>query len=191
MRAPLIVTLEVDEDTQQFFDRQRRANFPAARNQLRAHVTLFHALPGARERAVRAVLRELVDRPGFPVEVAAVRQLGKGVAYDLAAPEVGRIRDEVAARFRADLTPQDAQRLKPHVTVANKMPPTEAKELFRELSAQFTPFSTRATALTLHRYLGGPWERIESFPFSDAIGSGSRVPGDPDGGATTGEEAVG
>ena len=46
--APLIVTLLVDDDAQQHFDALRSEHFPAERNYLRAHVTLFHALPGGR-----------------------------------------------------------------------------------------------------------------------------------------------
>src|SRR6476469_7699644 len=47
---PLIVTLLLDDAAQQRFDALRTAHFPAERNHLAAHVTLFHALPGEQER---------------------------------------------------------------------------------------------------------------------------------------------
>ncbi|HSP38525.1 MAG TPA: 2'-5' RNA ligase family protein [Frankiaceae bacterium] len=165
MPPPLIVTLDVDAATQEFFDRQRRRHFPPDRNVLGAHVTLFHALPGTRERRVRAVLRELTDRPGFALQVTGVRSLGRGAAYDLAAPEAGRLWDDIADRFRSELTRQDAQRLRPHVTVANKLSAEAARGVFTELANEFAPFEARATGLSLYRYLGGPWELVESFRF--------------------------
>ena len=43
--APLIVTAELPADVMAWADGLRRAHFPPERNQVRAHVTLFHALP--------------------------------------------------------------------------------------------------------------------------------------------------
>ena len=43
MSAPLIVTLLLEDAAQERFDRLRAAHFPAERNHLAAHVTLFHA----------------------------------------------------------------------------------------------------------------------------------------------------
>ena len=43
---PLVVTLLLEPSAQERFDRVRAAHFPAERNHLAAHVTLFHALPG-------------------------------------------------------------------------------------------------------------------------------------------------
>jgi hypothetical protein len=42
---PLIVTLLLDPEAQERSDRLRSAHFPAERNHVAAHVTLFHALP--------------------------------------------------------------------------------------------------------------------------------------------------
>ena len=44
--APLILTLALDERSFAFFDAQRRLHFPASRNLIPAHVTLFHHLLG-------------------------------------------------------------------------------------------------------------------------------------------------
>ena len=62
---PLVVTLLLDEVAQERFDALRRAHFPADRNHLQAHVTLFHALPGEHEERVRADLAQAARREAF------------------------------------------------------------------------------------------------------------------------------
>jgi 2'-5' RNA ligase len=165
MPPPLIVTLDVDERTQEFFDRQRRRYFPPERNVLDAHVTLFHALPGSSEQAVLAVLEQVTGRPEFALAVTGVRSLGRGAAYELSAPEAVRVRDEIAREFAGELTRQDAQRLRPHVTVANKLSTEAVRTALGELESEFSPFEARALGLSLYRYLGGPWELVASFRF--------------------------
>jgi hypothetical protein len=54
---PLILTLRMDERSQERFDRLRETHFPPERNYLRAHLTLFHKLPGEREAEISAYLR--------------------------------------------------------------------------------------------------------------------------------------
>jgi len=163
--APLIVTLLLDDDAQQRFDRLRAAHFPVARNHLAAHVTLFHALPGDQLALVRAELATTAARPPFAVTVAGVRFLGRGVAFDLAAAELTALRSALAARFGPVLTPQDRQWSKPHVTVQNKVEPAVARALHAELSAAFVPETVTARGLGLWHYEGGPWSPEAEFPF--------------------------
>jgi 2'-5' RNA ligase len=165
---PLIVTLLLDDAAQQRFDRLRTAHFPAGRNHLRAHVTLFHALPGELATEVRAALAEAASRPVFDVAVTGVRFLGRGVAYDLAAAELTELRASLAARFAASLTRQDRQWSRPHVTVQNKVDPTVARALHADLSAAFEPGSVTARGLGLWRYLGGPWQPDAQYHFAPA-----------------------
>jgi 2'-5' RNA ligase len=130
-----------------------------------AHVTLFHALPGERVDDVRRELALAAGRPPFPVAVTGVRFLGRGVALDLAAPELTALRADVAAAFADDLTPQDRQWRHPHVTVQNKVAPDVARELHDQLSAGFTPWTATARGLGLWHYRGGPWEPDAEFLF--------------------------
>jgi 2'-5' RNA ligase len=164
---PLILTLEMDDASQERFDRLREAHFPPERNFLRAHLTLFHKLPGEQEPNLVADLRE-VCRETEPIALRAMglRFLGKGVAFDLHSPELETLRRELAARWFPWLAPQDRQRIKPHVTVQNKVSPGRARALHGELSAGFSPFEVWGEGLSLWRYLGGPWEPVGSFPFS-------------------------
>ena len=163
--APLIVTLLLDAGSQARFDELRRLHFPPERNVLAAHVTLFHALPGEQLPAVLHDLERAAGRDPFPVAVPAVRSLGRGTAYVLAAPELDALRAELAAGWRQWLTPQDAQRFAAHVTVQNKVPPERARALHAALTAAPLPPPATATGLGLWRYLGGPWEPVAALRF--------------------------
>lgn len=163
---PLILTLALPPDAFAFFDRLRQDHFPPERNHLPAHVTLFHHLPGEEERAVRdALADEAAGQAPVAVRVEAPRFIGRGVAYDLAAPDLARLRGRLARRFDAHLTPQDRQGYRPHVTVQNKVEPVRARALHAALAAEFSPRRFEAPGLLLWRYLGGPWERLAEIPF--------------------------
>ncbi len=163
---PLIVTLLLDPDAQERFDRLRAAHFPADRNHLAAHVTLFHALPGEQVDAVSADLSDAARRPTFDVAVTGLRLLGRGVAYTLDAPELTALRVGLAAAWAPWLTPQDRQRHAPHVTVQNKVEPAVARALRDRLAAEFVPHRVGARGLGLWRYLGGPWAPVAEYAFA-------------------------
>jgi len=46
-----------------------------------------------------------------------------------------------------------------------KAEPAAAKALLRELEATFQPRPLKVAGLELHRYLGGPWERVGRWSF--------------------------
>jgi 2'-5' RNA ligase len=167
---PLVLTLALDPDDAERFDALRREHFPADRNHLAAHVTLFHALPGDEQAAVLEEVGHVARRPPFRVRVSGVRQLGHGVAYALESPDLAAVHRELLAALSASLgsrlTGQDRQKLSPHVTVQNKVSAEAASELHEHLSASFSPWEVRATGLALWRYLGGPWEPVEVVAFS-------------------------
>jgi 2'-5' RNA ligase len=163
--APLVVTLLLDDDAQQRFDRLRTAHFPVERNRLAAHVTLFHALPGEQLAAVRDQLATAAHRPPFPVSVTGVRFLGRGVALDVGAAELTALRGSLAGAFDPWLTRQDRQWSRPHVTVQNKVDPDVARALHAQLTAGFVPEEVVARGLGLWHYRGGPWEPEAEFAF--------------------------
>lgn len=160
--TPLIVSLVLDEPSQAFFDRLRTAHFPSERLVVGAHVTVFHAL--SETLPVLESLRAVSLAP-FPVVATGVRNLGRGVAYDLSAPPVEELRAELVDRWGSALTAQDRQRWRPHVTVQNKVAADEARRLHTELSTQPLPAPATATGLALWRYVGGPWEHLYTHPF--------------------------
>jgi 2'-5' RNA ligase len=157
--APLILTLLMDEASFARLDGERRQHFPPTRNFIPAHVTLFHHLPGAHLDAVAAELATVSEATApFSVAVTGLRLLGRGVAYRLDSPVLAHLRAGLAARFADWLTPQDAQRFQPHVTIQNKADPAQARALLATLEASFQPWKIGAEGLQLWHYRGGPWE---------------------------------
>ena len=166
MSAPLILTLMLDDASQAFFDQARARWFPPEINFIGAHVTLFHHLPGAQLVPIADHLRQVCQSQApVRVSVTGLRSLGRGVAYTLRAAEIEQVRSRLAAQWRTDLTPQDRQGWRPHVTVQNKVSPASAAELLARLSQDFSPFQVTATGLALWRYCGGPWENEALIPF--------------------------
>lgn len=166
--APLILTLAFDEATFARFDGERRRHFPEALNHIPAHATLFHHLPGDRERGVIEAIAALARPLPLPeVAVTGLRFTGRGVAYVLSSEPLASFRARLAREFEPWLTAQDRQGWRPHVTVQNKVSPETARALLAGLQAGFTPFHFNAPAVMLWRYLGGPWERVARIPFGE------------------------
>ncbi len=157
--SPVILTLVLDAASHTFFDRTRRCWFPANLNRVPAHVTLFHHLPGERIAELRAQLAALcTDRPQINFRVTGLRFLGRGVAYVLHMPEIAALREVVLQQWSDVVTAQDRQPWRPHVTIQNKVPPREARELHDTLARDFVPFEGTVLGIALWHYRGGPWE---------------------------------
>ncbi len=61
LNRPLIVTAELGTDFGWLEDLRQR-HFPPERNQLRAHLTMFHAIPPSAEAELRRILQSLATR---------------------------------------------------------------------------------------------------------------------------------
>ena len=163
---PLILSLRFDAVTFEALDGLRRHWFPPARNQLSAHLTLFHQLPGEQAEAIAEQLSGAsAATAALPVTLPSVRFLGRGVAINVSSDGLLRLRGELARAWQPWLTPQDRQGFRPHVTVQNKVTPAEARDLYERLRQTWTPLSGVGTGLQLWWYRGGPWELAGTFPF--------------------------
>ena len=159
-----ILTLQLDPHSQTHFESMRQQYFPPERNQIPAHLTLFHTLPDT--PAASATLQQVAAKhKPFPMQVTGLRSLGKGVAYKLASPQALALHAELSAAFADDLSPQDKQRFMPHVVIQNKATPEQARLLLATLTAGFQSFQVQAIGLELWHYLGGPWQLAETIPF--------------------------
>jgi hypothetical protein len=165
MSGALIVTAALGPEDFAWLDGQRRAYFPPERNQLSAHLTMFHALPPSAEPEAGRVLAREVAVVAPKATVAGLMNLGRGVAYRIVSDELEAIRRSIADHFHGFLTAQDGQGWRPHVTIMNKAEPRAAKALLRELETSFSPRPLKVAGLELHRYLGGPWERLGRWSF--------------------------
>ncbi len=163
---PLILTLRMDDPSQDRFDRLREEYFPKERNFIPAHLTLFHKLPGDREREIAATLYDLCGRQEpFSLAATGLVFMGRGVGYRLESSTLPAVRKTLADEWWPWLGAQDRKGFRPHVTVQNKVPPQEARALHRRLEETFAPFEVGAKGLLLWRYLGGPWEPAGSYGF--------------------------
>ena len=162
-----ILTLRLDLVSQQRFDELRNRHFPPERNQIPAHLTLFHALPA--EPWIATALQAIAGtQASFPLRVTGLRSLGKGVAYNLASPELQALHAHLSASFDQELIPQDRQRFMPHIVVQNKATPEAARLLLARLSSGFVPWVVTAEGLDLWHYLGGPWQHAQTERFRPA-----------------------
>ncbi|MEO7814074.1 MAG: 2'-5' RNA ligase family protein [Sphingomicrobium sp.] len=165
MSGALIVTAELEAADFAWLDAERRAHFPPERNQLAAHLTMFHALLPSAEEEVRGQLKMLAQASPPQATLIGLINLGGGVAYRVHSDGLAEIRAQIADHFVGSLTAQDGQGWRPHVTIQNKVQPAQAKALFYQLSRDFRPRPLTIHGLALHRYLGGPWEALGRYPF--------------------------
>ncbi len=165
MAGPLIVTAELAKADLAWLDALRRHHYPAERNQLPAHLTMFHALPPSLENEARHRLaRAAAVRPPRAT-VAGVMDLGGGVAFRIVSEDLDIVREDLADSFHGLLSAQDQGGWRPHVTIQNKVSTRQARALIDTLEAGFTPKPLGIRGLGLHRYLGGPWETLQVWPF--------------------------
>ena len=165
--APIIVTALLGPEDFAWADALRREHFPAERNQLPAHLTLFHHLPPSALDGLRRLLSSEARTTARPMaRITRPISLGQGVALAVESPGLAAIRARIADAMHGLLTPQDQAGWRPHITIQNKVPPSAARALFQVLLAGFRPRPIAISGLALHFYRGGPWELIADFRFS-------------------------
>ncbi|HEX3335943.1 MAG TPA: 2'-5' RNA ligase family protein [Jatrophihabitans sp.] len=163
---PLVVTLALEAGAQERFDAERARWFPADRSEVGAHVTLFQCLRGELEERVRVDLVQHAGPP-FPVGVAGVLPLSGGTAYALAAPELARRQRVLQQLWWAELTAQDRQGFRPHITVQQQVSAAEARATVTVLRRAFRPFQFRAEGYRVWRNNDGPWTELARIPFAE------------------------
>lgn len=165
MAGALIVTAELAPPDFAWLNELRRRHYPAERNRVPAHLTMFHALPPSAEAEVRQLLKTIVSRPPPKAWIAGLMDLGGGVAFRIVSEDLRHLRDDIADRLQGLLTAQDAAGWAPHVTIQNKVGSREAHALMTSLGEGHAQRELRLSGLGLHRYLDGPWEMLRTFPF--------------------------
>ena len=163
--GPLIVTAQMGSADQAWAERLRREHFPPERNQVPAHISLFHHLPPSMVDELRTLLANLAVSPKPAAELVEVFFLGRGVALKLHCPGLLAIRAQIAERFEHHLIPQDRATPRLHITVQNKVDPAHARATLELLRAQISPRPLAIAALMLWSYRGGPWDLVSRHPF--------------------------
>lgn len=163
--SALIVTADFAPNDFAWFEGLRRAHYPPERNRVPVHLTLFHALPPSVEGEARRQLSLQTRMPAPRATIAGLMDLGGGVAFRVVSDDLDVIRDDIADHFHGLLGAQDIHGWRPHVTIQNKVPPKQARALIAELERDFRPRPLRIAGLSLHRYIGGPWETLAGYRF--------------------------
>jgi hypothetical protein len=164
-RGPIIVTALFGESDFAWLEGLRRTHYPAERNQVPAHLTLFHHLPPSVEGELSDRLAGYAKGPAPRARLAGVIDLGEGTAFRVESIELEDIRGDLADALAGLLTPQDQAPWRPHVTIQNKVEPREARRLQTQLRASFQARPLAIRGLASWRYLGGPWEPLKRHMF--------------------------
>lgn len=166
MGRPFIVTAALPPDIQSWADKLRRAHYPAHRNHLHAHVTMFHSFAPSLYEELKDFLPIVTREFARPeAQITGVMDLGKGTAIALQSEAFLALRELIAEHFHGSLTAQDLYEPRPHITIQNKVTKTEARALQAQLSATLEPRTFTFPALELHLYQDGPWEPIKTSAF--------------------------
>ncbi|KAF7898937.1 uncharacterized protein EAF01_008150 [Botrytis porri] len=153
MSQPFILTLRLDASSEKLLTALRTRYFPSSRNYLSAHQK-------------------------FKVGIKDPFPLGKkGVALNIASFKLRKIHEELLGEFRekgVQLTEQDDRKVRPHVTVQNKVEEGEAKRTLEEMKREWMMngdgnggIGGMAEAITLWRYeVSGEWTHLEDYEFA-------------------------
>ncbi|SNS99414.1 2'-5' RNA ligase superfamily protein [Granulicella rosea] len=164
MSQPLLLTLQIDELAQSFYENLRVRYFPRERNHIPAHLSLFHQLPD--EEFTYDAIRELAyATPAFRLTQCIPRSIGHGVAVFLESESLTVLHATLSKVFQASLIAQDRQPFRPHIVVQNKVEAEIARHTLSQLQVA-SLIEPKGVGLSLWRYLGGPWEHLVDYPFN-------------------------
>ena len=161
----MIVTALFGAGDDGWLQQLRRTHYPADRNRVPAHLTLFRQLPPSLEAELSQRLAAATAAPPPRAMIIGVQDLGEGTAFRIDSEALEDLREELATAFQGLLTPQDQAPWRPHVTIQNKVSSKEARALQQRLTASFKPRLLAIRALASWRYLGGPWQPLNTHSF--------------------------
>lgn len=163
-QPPLVATFAMASSAQNYFNQLRHQHFPAERNYLNAHLTLFHALPN--QSWIIEDMKELVkNQEPFVATAQNIVSLGNGTAIKIVSPDLPLIHQKLQEKWFDVLSSQDRQKRNFHITIQNKVDAQTAKNLQAEMTEGFKPFDFMIEGIQLWRYMNGPWEFQNSFDF--------------------------
>ncbi|KAF8861401.1 hypothetical protein BDZ45DRAFT_740466 [Acephala macrosclerotiorum] len=172
MPQPLILTLRLDAASEKLLTSLRTRFFPQSINYLAAHITLFHTLPSSHHSIYTSLLTNISSREHlFTIGLKSPFQLGKkGVAINIASFKLRKLHEELQRELGHEgiqLTDQDMGRLRPHVTVQNKVGEEEARKTMEILKGEWEERAGKAERFSLWRYeVGGEWTWLRDFDFA-------------------------
>ena len=167
LSVTFVVTLKLDLPSFERLSSLRGRYFPPSLNLVPAHLTLLHRLDVRQAGRLLDMRLRLLAEPPIALEFRALRLMGRGVSVDVRSSSLLSLRAAIVASAGGDLSRQDQQGFRPHVTVQNKVPAEQAKVTLAHLSETFTPWRGVGGAVLVWRYVGGPWELDQELPFAN------------------------
>ncbi|QEH34422.1 hypothetical protein OJF2_29610 [Aquisphaera giovannonii] len=165
MDSPTFVaTVTLDIESARRLNALREAYFPPHRNVLDAHATLFHKLSAEAVATLEQAVAEASPQP-FEVALPGPFSLGRGVAIRVESGQLVSLRNRLATRLHAELSAQDRQAYRPHVTIQNKVTAEEASRTLIDVRREWLPCVARVEGIDLWEYLGGPWQHHARLAF--------------------------
>jgi hypothetical protein len=164
--APFIVTAELPPEILSWADGLRRAHYPAHRNKLEAHVTLFHSFAPSLREELRRLLSQVAGEHAAPAaSLNGIMNLDSGTALSIESPGLLAIRERIAEHFHGALTAQDTHAPRLHITIQNKVSRQEAAKLQNDLALWLHPRKFTFRGLGLHLYREAYWEALGRWSF--------------------------
>ena len=171
---PFILTATLPPGIQSWAENLRQTYYPAHRNQLHAHVTMFHSFAPSLLEELSDWLPTLTREFAAPqAEVSGLLDLETGTAIALRSEQLLTLRAIIAEHFHGSLTAQDLYEPRPHITIQNKVTKREARALQAELKPEVASKTASGVfafpSMELHLYQNGPWEMVKRLPFRGRV----------------------
>ncbi len=165
---PLVITLKIDETSQEFFNEQRKKYFPAYCNYVEAHITLFHKLP-SNKIEIDEVLEKFSKRKSFQLDINNPVLQSNGIAYEIESEELLQIHKDMQERLSKFLIRNDRNKLWPHITIQSKVTAYKAFKTHADLLYTLKPLSAKAVGFSCWYYVKGYWEKKGEYLFQENI----------------------
>jgi hypothetical protein len=161
----LILTLKLDQSAESYFQNLRIQHYPPSRNQIPAHISLFHYLPGEDESQIEKDLKSVCQRDQFSLQILPPKLMGAGVMFPVKSPELEAMHATLKHKWQRWLKPQDLQGYRPHIVVQNKVSREIAQTTLINLNFDHPFSAVIAEGLLLWEYQNGPWCLKNTYQF--------------------------
>lgn len=164
-KKSLIITLKIDEKSQEFFNLKRKQYYPAYANFVNAHITLFHKLP-IDNLIVQDILFDLCKTNVFEMQIVGIKIINNFVAYEITSFTLQNIHAKMQTTFANMINEKDKEKLWPHITIQNKATSYKALKTHKILITDFVPFSITAKGFTCWFYQQKKWTWHADYLFN-------------------------
>lgn len=168
MATSLIVTVKMQAIDAAFFNALRTKYYPAYCNFVDAHITLFHKLP-TELNLVTELLEKATKRNNLAINVTGIKNVGNSVAYTLECAELVQLHRSLQKKLTSYLTTKDRRKLKPHITIQNKVTAFKAVQTAQFLQENFIQSTIHAIGLSTFLFHKNKWIHQSDYLFEETV----------------------